>query len=158
MFAIPKSVLISGGVIVAALTVGVVVQHVNTSKQGAGPLAGTTNSMMDLLHPAAYHGRQQLLLATDSVREIHRANGSLQGTYDGTALLKAADSWSYGTPGIMNPRRDIQGDGIATFNEVRQVVRSFDADGSGVIDSHEARQLEHAIGVQYTPGVLDTLI
>lgn len=120
------------------------------AEQGTGPMAGLTNARMNELHPDGYRGPQQLSLATDSIREARTKSGALQGTYDGTRLLRAADDHAYGSPAI-STAADVKGDGIATFNEVRQVMSAFDADGSHQLEFDEVFAFEAAVGIRWTP-------
>lgn len=124
----------------------------SSSSKGTGPMALLSNQLMDNLHPEGYRGAQQLNLATDSTRAVTRPDGSVQGSYDGTRLLQAADSHAYGTPTIGDPAKDLKGDGIATFNEVRHVVQHFDTDGSLAFDGDENRAFEGAVGIRWIPG------
>jgi hypothetical protein len=114
-----------------------------------GPMADLTKDLFDRLKPGS---RGPLDVATQGVREVRRDNGTLQGTYDGTRLLTAADAHAYGTPAILDAQRDVQGDGKATFNEVRQVVRHFDGDANLTWDVDEARAFEAAVGIRWIPG------
>lgn len=88
---------------------------------------------------------QRLSVTRDAVRRAEN------GAWDGSRLLQAADTHAYGTPAIGSPAVDVQGDGFATFNEVRHVVRHFDADASGVFDFSEIRTFEAAVGIRWIP-------
>ncbi len=114
-----------------------------------GPMGDLTKDLFDRLKPGS---SGPLDVATQSIREIRRDNGTLQGTYDGTRLLTAADAHAYGTPAILDAQRDVQGDGRATFNEVRQVVRHFDADADLTWNQDETRAFEAAVGIRWIPG------
>ena len=101
-----------------------------------------SKSLMATLKPGE---SQRLSVTGDAVR---RASN---GAWDGTRLLQAADSHAYGTPTIGSPTVDVQADGFATFNEIRHVVRHFDADASGAFDFAEIRAFESAAGVRWIP-------
>jgi hypothetical protein len=139
---------------IAALGIGASALLLSACGKGGGktdgPMGDLTKDLFDRLKPGS---SGPLDVATQSVREIRRDNGSLQGTYDGTRLLTAADAHAYGTPAILDPERDVQGDGRASFNEVRQVVRSFDADADLVWSQDESRAFEAAVGIRWIPGV-----
>ena len=111
-----------------------------------GPLAG---DLMKQLDPS-WRG-SGLDLATQSVREVRGEDGRVRGTYDGTRLLQAADAHEYGTPTITDPAADVRGDGTATFNEVRHVLRHFDVDESGDFSTSERRAYNDAVGMKWLP-------
>ncbi len=115
-----------------------------------GPMSDLTKDLFDRLKPGS---NGPLDVATQGVREVRRDNGTLQGTYDGTRLLAAADAHTYGTPAILDSIRDVQNDGKASFNEVRQVVRHFDADADLVWSQDESRAFEAEVGIRWIPGV-----
>ncbi|MCW2924353.1 MAG: hypothetical protein JWM98_1757 [Thermoleophilia bacterium] len=121
------------------------------SKKGTGPMAELTDDVFSKLHPQAFRGARQLSLATDSKHPELRDDGTLQGTYDGTLLLQAADSHKYGTPQVTDPVLDVKGDGTATWNEVREVVRHYDADASGAFDADESRAYGAGDGLRWVP-------
>jgi hypothetical protein len=114
-----------------------------------GPMGELTKDLFDRLKPGS---TGPLDVATQGIREIRRDDGSLQGTYDGTRLLAAADAHAYGTPAIIDAQRDVLGDGRASFNEVRQVVRHFDADANLTWSQDETRAFEAAVGIRWIPG------
>lgn len=136
--------------IAGVLGVGALVTLAACSSAPKGPDADLTAMRFDDLKP---NERKQLSLAEDSVRVLKRDDGSVQGAYDGTRLLKAADTHAYGAP-VITTAKDLQGDGIATFNEVRQVVFAFDTDHSDSFSSDEKRAFESAVGVVWTPGTI----
>ncbi|MCW2921143.1 MAG: hypothetical protein JWL76_1017 [Thermoleophilia bacterium] len=143
----------TAGLVALGLGAGaLVLSACGTRGSGAtdGPMSDLTKDLFDRLKPGS---KGPLDVATQGVREIRRDNGTLQGTYDGTRLLTAADAHSYGTPAIIDPQRDVQGDGKASFNEVRQVVRHFDADADLAWSQDEARAFEGAVGIRWIPGV-----
>lgn len=107
-----------------------------------------TKDLIDRLAPGA---RGPLELATQSVRQIRGDDGAIRGVYDGARLLAAADSHAYGTPAILDAQRDVKGDGRASFNEIRQVARHFDVDGSLVWDQAESRAFEREVGIRWIP-------
>jgi hypothetical protein len=119
-------------------------------KADDGPMGDLTTSLIQQLKPGWRSGA--LDVASDAVAVVRRDNGSIQGTYDGTRLLQAADAHAYGTPAIGTPAADVQGDGKATFNEVRQVVRAFDEDSSGSWSGAESSAFEQAVGIRWIPG------
>jgi len=90
-------------------------------------------------------------VATEAVHQVTSDDGRPTGAYDGTRLLQAADTFAYGTPTILEPTFDKQGDGTATFNEIRHVVRHFDVDTSGGFGNAEARAFEAAVGITWMP-------
>lgn len=140
---------------IAALGIGASALLLNAcgTRGGAkadGPMADLTKDLFDRLKPGS---SGPLNVATQGIREVRRDNGSLQGTFDGTRLLTAADAHAYGTPTIVDAQRDVQGDGSASFNEVRHVVRHFDADANLTWDVDEARAFEAAVGIRWIPGV-----
>ncbi|MCW2973677.1 MAG: hypothetical protein JWN72_1950 [Thermoleophilia bacterium] len=134
-----------------AIAVSAVVVLAGCAQSAAkGPFAGITNSLMDSLKPG---NRGVLELSADSVREVRRGDGSLQGSFDGTRLLVAADTHAYGEAAGFDAAKDRAGDGRATFNEVRQVVSSFDANGDLAFDGDETKAFEAATGgVQWRAG------
>jgi hypothetical protein len=71
---------------------------------------------------------------------------------DGTRLLAAADAHAYGTPTIIDPAIDKQGDGFATFNEIRHVVNHFDVDASGGFDGAETHAFQAEVGIKWLAG------
>jgi hypothetical protein len=121
--------------------------------KGSGPMAALTDEAFSNLHPDAFHGARQIDVATGSVREVRRADGSLQGTFDGTRLLRAADAQRYGAPRIADPALDVKDDGAASWNEVREVLRHFDVDASDGFDAAESRAYQAEVGVTWNPGV-----
>lgn len=123
-----------------------------TSSKGSGPMAELTDDVFGRLHPEAFRGARQLQLDTESVRAERRENGSLQGTYDGTRLLAAADDHEFGAPRIVDPELDVKGDGAASWNEVREVLRHFDVDGSGGYGASETTAYQADVGLRWIPG------
>lgn len=111
------------------------------AKADDGPMSDVTRGLMDQLKPRA----NSLDVRTQAVRQA----GS--GAYDGTRLLQAADAHAYGTPAIGDPTQDVKGDGKATFNEVRQVVRGFDANANDALESAELRAFEGTVGIRWVP-------
>lgn len=116
-----------------------------------GPMGDLTTTLMQDLKPGSLGRNPRLSVANDAYRQVQNDDGRTTGAYDGARLLQAADSHAYGTPAIGDPTIDVQGDGFATFNEVRQVVRHFDADGSGAFDLDETRAFEAAAGIRWIP-------
>ncbi len=140
---------------IAALGMGAVAlaTFAGCSAQGEktdGPMGDLSAELMKTLVPSWKRGG--LDVATQGTRAVTRDNGSVQGTYDGTRLLRAADAHSYGTPQIGDPAVDVASDGKATFNEVREVVRHFDADSSGAFDLAETRSFESEVGIRWVAG------
>lgn len=119
--------------------------------KNTGPMSGFTSDLIKRLHPDAIRGAQQLSLASDSVLRITDETGRFRGVYDGTRLLAAADAHAHGTPAITDPALDVRGDGTATFNELRQVVRHFDANASDDFDVDEVRAFEAEVGIRWIP-------
>jgi hypothetical protein len=115
-----------------------------------GPMSDLTKTLWQDLKPGSLGRNPRLNVATEAVRQV-QTDGRTNGAYDGTALLRAADSHAYGTPAIGDPAIDVQNDGYATFNEVRQVVRHFDADNSGQLDWDEVRAFEGEAGIRWVP-------
>lgn len=113
-----------------------------------GPMGELSGGLMRQLDPSWKSGG--LNLATQSVREI-RDGGQLRGSYDGTRLLQAADEHRFGTPAIGVPEQDVKGDGSATFNEVRHVVRHFDANADGALQNAERIAFEQEVGIRWLP-------
>jgi hypothetical protein len=114
----------------------------------AGPHAELTGGLLRTLVPSWRSGG--LDVATQGVREV-REGGAARGRFDGTRLLQAADAHRFGAPAIADPAADVAGDGTATFNEVRQVVRHFDADSNGMLERAEQRSFEQAVGIRWLP-------
>ncbi len=112
-----------------------------------GPMGELSGELMKKLDPG-WRG-SGLSLATQSLREVKHEDGSVRGVYDGTRLLAAADAHAYGTPTIIDPATDVQGDGKATFNEVRHVVRHFDTDESGAFSWDEERAFRNEVGIAW---------
>lgn len=113
----------------------------------ARPMSDLTLSLMDQLKPGVSRAaRPALDVQRDAIRR--ETNGAM----DGTRLLQAADAHAYGTPAAADPARDVRGDGTATFEELRHVVASFDADGSGRLDNTEVRTFEQTVGLRWLPG------
>jgi len=115
------------------------------------PLQDLTTTLMGYLHEGKYAKGHQLDVATEAVHQVTSDDGRPTGAYDGTRLLQAADTFAYGTPTILEPTFDKQGDGTATFNEIRHVVRHFDVDTSGGFGNAEARAFEAAVGITWMP-------
>jgi hypothetical protein len=132
---------IGGAIALAACTGG--------GSRPDGPMAELTSELLAQLKPGWRSGG--LNVATQAVREVRGDDGALRGSYDGSRLLQAADSHAYGTPTIGDPIQDVAGDGTATFNEVRQVVRSFDSDDSLVLERPEVVAFEAEVGVRWLP-------
>jgi hypothetical protein len=107
-----------------------------------GPMGDLTKSLMQNLKPGSLGRSPRLSVASEAYRQVTNDDGRVTGAYDGARLLRAADSHAYGTPAIGDPMIDVQDDGFATFNEVRQVVRHYDADNSGAFDLDETRAFE----------------
>jgi hypothetical protein len=116
-----------------------------------GPMADLTKTLMQDLKPGSLGRNPRLSVTSDAYRQVQNDDGRTTGAYDGAALLRAADSHAYGTPAIGDPAIDVQNDGFATFNEVRHVVRHFDADNSGAYDLDELRAFEGAAGIRWIP-------
>ena len=113
-----------------------------------GPMTDLTKDLIDRLVPGS---RGPLDVATQSIHEARGDDGRVRGVYDGTRLLTAADAHAYGTPAILDAARDVQGDGRASFNEIRHVARHFDADGDLVWSAQEARAFEAEVGIRWIP-------
>ena len=116
-----------------------------------GPMSELTKSLMNQLKPNSATRDQRLDVTRDAVRHVTNDAGAPTGAFDGTRLLRAADTHAYGTPAITNPAIDVKGDGSATFNEIRHVVRHFDADSSDSLDFAEIRSFEAEAGVRWIP-------
>lgn len=116
-----------------------------------GPMSDLTKSFMDQLKPNSATREQRLDVTRDAVRHVTNDEGIPTGAYDGARLLRAADTHAYGTPAIGNPAIDVRGDGSATFNEIRHVVRHFDVDSSGVLDFDEVRAFQAEASLQWVP-------
>ena len=129
----------------AAVTLGACANRSNVS----GPMADLTKDLIDRLKPGS---TGPLEVATEGVCEYRDDDGRLRGTMDGTRLLQAADAHAYGTPEVIDVAKDVQGDGRATFNEVREVVRHFDADASLDWSAEEATAFEREVGIRWIPG------
>jgi hypothetical protein len=123
-----------------------------TKGQGGGPDSALTDEFMKDLHPDSIRGVRQLSLATDSRHTYKDTDGRIQGTMDGTRLLAAADAHAYGTPTITDPLVDKQGDGFATFNEIRQVVSHFDANANDEFEPGETTAFQAAVGIDWLGG------
>ena len=106
----------------------------------------------DLMRRLVPNAGGSLDVATQSKQVVRNGSGGVQGTYDGTRLLVAADAHAYGTPAILDAAKDVQNDGRASFNEIRHVVRHFDVDASNVWDQAEARAFEAEVGIRWIPG------
>lgn len=119
--------------------------------QETGPAASLTKGLFATMTPEGGRTPKSFNVATDGVVELHKDDGSPQGTIDGTRLLQAADAHAYGTPVVFDAAKDLQGDGTATFNEIRQVVYSFDTDHDDRWGVGEAKPFEAAVGPVYTP-------
>lgn len=115
-----------------------------------GPFGDLSAELMKDLVPSWRSGG--LDVATQAVRQVRADDGHVTGSFDGTRLLRAADSHAYGTPEIGDPAIDVQGDGKATFNEVRQVVRHFDTDRNDVFSNAESVAFEREAGLKWLPG------
>lgn len=113
-----------------------------------GPMGDLTKDLIDRLVPGS---SGPLDLATQSVQQVRGDDGAVRGVYDGTRLLAAADTHAYGTPAVIDAQRDVQGDGRASFNEIRHVARHFDADANLVWDQAEARAFEREVGIRWIP-------
>ncbi|MCW2928280.1 MAG: hypothetical protein JWM86_2248 [Thermoleophilia bacterium] len=120
----------------------------STPSQGGGPMGELTDELMTQLHPEAFRGARQLRLDSESIRTV-RDGDRLRGSFDGTRLLQAADAHAYGEPTIADPAADRLGDGIATFNEIRHVVRHFDGDGSLAFSGTENHAFQDAVGIRW---------
>jgi hypothetical protein len=106
-----------------------------------GDMSDLTTDLMSRLKP----GATKLNVSTDAIRRF--SNGAL----DGTRLVQAADTHAYGTPTIIDPAKDVRGDGFASFNEVRHVARHFDTDATGTWNQDETRAFEAAVGIRWIP-------
>ena len=113
-----------------------------------GPMADLTKDLMERIKPG---NRGRLNVATEAVRQVTNDDGRPTGAYDGARLLRAADEHAAGTPTIVDPQVYIKGDGWATFNEIRHVVRSYDADSSGIFDAGETAAFQAAVDVAWIP-------
>lgn len=113
-----------------------------------GPMGEVSKGLMRTLVPSWKSGG--LDVASQGVREV-RDGGTLRGRFDGTRLLQAADEHRFGTPTIGDPAVDVAGDGTATFNEVRHVVRHYDANANGSLENAERRAFEGDVGVRWLP-------
>ncbi len=132
----------------AAVVLGACTGRGGGSTPADGPMGDLTKDLIDRLVPGS---RGPLELATQSVRTIKGDDGAIRGVYDGTQLLAAADTHAYGTPAVLDAQRDVQGDGRASFNEIRHVARHFDADANLVWDQAEARAFEREVGIRWIP-------
>lgn len=112
-------------------------------------MADLTSDLLRQLQPG--WRSSGLNVATQSVREVRGDDGAVRGSFDGSRLLQAADAHAFGTPTLGDSVKDIAGDGTATFNEVRQVVRSFDVDSSLVLERSEITAFEAEVGVRWLP-------
>lgn len=146
---IPVAVRIGG---IAAIGIGSAITLAACGRSSTptdGPMSELTIQIFERLDPGSSRGAKQLDVTRQAVREVLRDDGSSRGAYDGTRLLRAADAHAYGTPTIGDPVRDVKGDGMATFNEVRHVVRQFDLDASNGFDSDEKVAFQAAVGVEW---------
>lgn len=126
----------------------------STRKPGGGEpqdeLSSLANALMRQAHPSHRNGGS-LDVATQAVQQVRGEGGRLVGAYDGTRLLRAADEHRFGAPVNADPSVDVANDGTATFVEVREVLRHFDADGSNSFQRDELRAFESAVGVEWKP-------
>lgn len=139
------------GIAGGAAAIGLIAAGVLTScasrgegQAGLGPHGAFTKDLMNRLAPGV---RGALDVSTQSTFTVRDGN-TVRGIYDGTRLLKAADAHTYGTPVIFDATKDVQGDGRASFNEVRQVVRHFYATDDIQADT---RRFEREVGIRWIP-------
>lgn len=116
----------------------------------SGPAGELTKSLMEQLHGGSFRGTPKLDVVKDARIERRNDAGESTGAYDGSRLLQAADSHALGTPEIIDAG-DVKNDGTATFNEVRQVVRAYDRDQSGSIDTPAEQREFAAVDILWIP-------
>lgn len=137
------------GAVALGLGTAAVLTACSRGSNVSGPMADLTKDLIDRLKPGS---TGPLDVATEGVREYRDEDGRLRGTMDGTRLLQAADAHAYGTPEVIDVAKDVRGDGRASFNEVRQVVRHFDVDGSLEWSVDESLAFEREVGIRWIPG------
>lgn len=136
---------------IAALGIGTVatLAACGSANENKSPEAVAADTMAKFDSNLPFTKSYQLDVRGESSRPQFDFNGQLQGTYSAAALLSAADNHTFGTPTNADPTIDVKSNGKATFNEIVQVVRHYDADTSGLLDGAEAKQFDREMGVSF---------
>lgn len=122
-----------------------------TANENKSPEAVAAETMAKFDSGLPWTNSTQLDVRGESRRPDFALDGQLRGTYDAVALLSAADNWTFGKPENLNPQFDVQSNGKASMNEIVQVVRHYDGDGSRILEKEEAKQFNREMAPNFTP-------
>ncbi len=146
MNALTRAGLIAGGIVAA----GAVLVACASENENKTPDAVAADTLHDFDSGLPFTNTSQLDVAFESRRPSYDIDGLLRGHYTIQPLLLAADNHSNGTSDAFTGADQIR-DGKATYNEIVQVVRGFDADKSNLLNGDEAKAFDRSYAPDFEP-------